>query len=288
MTQKHSLRSLLLWLCTCCCLLSSQCPARIPKKIWQTYKTKDLPRPARKAQRTWLARNPEYEYMLWDDTDITSYVDTHTGSNMRTMFHSVPLGVMKADIWRYLIIADKGGIYSDIDSECCKPIRLWVPKRISKKSHVLLLAVEDLRNFCQWTFAATPKHPAMRFVCRYMVNRWKQNGIDIKNENSVYESTGPNMWTDAIVTYLGIDTEGIPRTQLASTLYQRYVSNRHFRNLVHRKGIILFADDFYSGIASRNLYGGSSFGEGYVPWKHEINNTKTYELLPNRWKPVIP
>ncbi len=30
--------------------------SKIPKKIWQTYKTKQLPYPAREAQSTWLKK----------------------------------------------------------------------------------------------------------------------------------------------------------------------------------------------------------------------------------------
>ena len=41
------------------------------------------------------------------------------------MFTSYPLGVMKADFWRYCIMFVEGGIYSDIDTESYVPINQW-------------------------------------------------------------------------------------------------------------------------------------------------------------------
>jgi inositol phosphorylceramide mannosyltransferase catalytic subunit len=240
--------------------------ALIPKTIWQTYKTKSLPKEASILQETWTAKNPGYAYFLWDDADIASYIHKKWDLDTEQFFLALPLGVMKADLWRYLILTTDGGVYSDVDSECCSPADTWGANIKKRSSHALLIGLENDTHFCQWTLAATPHHPAMKHVCKFIVDRWKATGIDTKNPNFVHKSTGPGVWTDALIDYLGISTQKIPAGKEARYVYDRYVQDQKFRKRVNRKGLYLFPKEFYSGQASRNLYGSQNFGDGYIRW----------------------
>lgn len=51
--------------------------SKIPLRIWQTYKTKDLPAPAREARSNWIEHNPEFTHSLLEDIEIRSYIEEY-------------------------------------------------------------------------------------------------------------------------------------------------------------------------------------------------------------------
>ncbi|HSX10490.1 MAG TPA: glycosyltransferase, partial [Chlamydiales bacterium] len=165
----------------------------LPHLIWQTDKTKDLSPRALETRQTWIDLNPGYRYSLYDDADIETYIQQKWPPEYLAFFHALPLGVMKADLWRYLVLTTEGGIYSDIDSVCLIPIRDW---QVRDRPHVLLIDTDsDTGQFCQWTFAATPHHPALEFLCNYALKRWQKRGITHCADGSidVLGATGPTL-----------------------------------------------------------------------------------------------
>lgn len=244
------------------------CMEKIPKLIWQTYLTKNLPKPAKAAQKTWLQLNPDYNYALWDDQDLELYIQTNWDPLTFSFFKALPLGVMKADLWRYLIIAMEGGVYSDIDSICCKPIRDWGFEIDKDIANVMLLGLENDGCFCQWTIAATPNHPAMHYVATFLVNNWLERGIDVSYPHFVHATTGPSIWTNALFNYLKV--EGIS----PGDMYKKYEADASFKEYVNSLGVWLYPKSFYEGDASRNLYGSQFFGDGYVQWIREKDKLK--------------
>lgn len=235
----------------------------IPNYIWQTYKTKTLPQLARKCQKTWL-KNSTFKYHLFDDMDIELYILNNWDPLYLSFFHSLPLGVMKADLWRYMIIATEGGVYSDIDSKCLTSLKKWSISVCSTDKHILVLGLENDSDFCQWTFAATKNHPAMHFVCQFLLQNWMKNGINISDPHFVHATTGPSIWTSALKHYLSIDP-----SFCAGDIFNQYTNDSAFRNLVNDKGIWILSKDIFSGTWSCNLYGSQIFNDGYVKWIDE-------------------
>lgn len=244
---------------------------RIPKTIWQTYKTKKLPRPAHQAQQTWKKFNPGYSYFLFDDADIEQYISEKWDTDTLAFYKELHVGAMKADLWRYLILATEGGVYSDIDSICLIPVKHWLPDRKTRHQNVLVISLNSNNSrFCQWTIAATPNHPAMQHVCRFIVERWKREGMKESNtEDFVFETTGPVIWTRALLDYLHEPLNTPPLK-----LYHRYQTDRSFRKYVHQKGIFITPKRFFSGTATKNLVGSCRFGNGYNRWREEIKKHK--------------
>lgn len=97
----------------------------IPKIIWQTheYEYEDLPYPYNLNSLTWQEMNPDFEYRYASadqrHEDIKKY-----GADVLDFYLSIhsDLGldqnVLKADIWRYVVLRQFGGIYADLDSVC--------------------------------------------------------------------------------------------------------------------------------------------------------------------------
>jgi hypothetical protein len=239
----------------------------IPRKIWQTYRDKQLPRPAAEVRESWLRLNPNYEYTFMDDAEIEEYVITACDPEMYEFFKALPIGVMKADLWRYLIVADRGGIYTDIDTLCYLPIDYWITflcslNKIEAGKPLLFVGLENERGFCQWTFMATPKHPAMSFVCRYLLDNWRKNGLSLHASSFIHITTGPTIWKSALLNYLNE-----PESTKTSVIWNKYNSDKGFRKKVNDLGVYLLSYEFYNGFAMGHLNGSTQFKEGYISWK---------------------
>ncbi|MES2273435.1 MAG: glycosyltransferase [Chlamydiota bacterium] len=229
--------------------------SKIPPSIWQTYKTTALPTSALEARHTWIHLNPEFSCFLYDDIDIESYIQQNWPSDFLDFFHALPIGAMKADLWRYLILASEGGVYSDIDSLCILPIREWLLKESIPSSHILLVDLDcNQSQFCQWTFAATPRHPAMHYICYYVLNQWKQKGIvfGLDGKINVLATTGPVIFSEAIKSYIGesLDTG-------ASTILKKYTLDKTYRERLNRLGVFFTNKGFFNGHAAKNLFWGT-------------------------------
>jgi mannosyltransferase OCH1-like enzyme len=96
-------------------------PVDIPKIIWQThnYEYSDLPIHFKKIAQTWKNLNPGWEYRYVSHTEREEIVKKYP---MIWKYYPTQDGVCQADIWRYLVTYEHGGVYADMDSVCTEPI----------------------------------------------------------------------------------------------------------------------------------------------------------------------
>jgi len=176
---------------------------------------------------------------------------------MYDFFTHLPLGVMKADLWRYLILTTHGGVYTDIDSVCNLPINEWFMGFTGPDALVISPEKDSEIHFCQWTIYCTKEHPAMRFITKYILQQYRDNGIDTSNEHFVHQTTGPSVWTKAIKAYLNMNDK------TAQQLFEHYTADKKG---FEAKGIYILSADHFQGIYSKNVYGSLFFGDGYLKW----------------------
>jgi mannosyltransferase OCH1-like enzyme len=86
----------------------------IPKIIYLSYKTKDIPE---YVMKKWNEIYPDYEVKLYDNTDCINFLKTEYNDEYVDIFNYIKDGPIKADFWRVCILYKYGGIYSDIDIE---------------------------------------------------------------------------------------------------------------------------------------------------------------------------
>jgi mannosyltransferase OCH1-like enzyme len=91
-----------------------QNPQPFPKIIHQTWKTKDLTETQRKWQESVRNLYPDYQYILWDDTDIENFVKQYFSYYYETWKNLHPF-IKKVDAVRYMWMYLIGGIYFDLD-----------------------------------------------------------------------------------------------------------------------------------------------------------------------------
>lgn len=230
----------------------------IPNIIWQTYKTpiNDIPNYAKECIQSWHINNPEYQHFYMDDESAASFILQEYGEEWHSIFLNCKIGVMRGDIWRYLIIYKHGGIYADVDTLCKYPASTWI-----KPSYDFILAPESEKKFCQWTFAAAPGSPIMKAVIDEMKIRLKN--IDYTKPDFIHDTTGPHLWTEAILGYLEATTENIILDADKINLLPKAIESNLY---VYGK----YQWKLFNGDIVQHMYASSTWNDGqWTQWKED-------------------
>jgi mannosyltransferase OCH1-like enzyme len=126
---------------------------KIPKIIWQTMKTNEVPVFMKSYADSWINLNPEYEYRFCDDNDIIDFLKKDFPEYLEG-YNNLKYGASKADLWRYLIIYKYGGVYSDIDCMCINALRKWI-----NKDSTFVTALGTNNDICQWLIISVANNP---------------------------------------------------------------------------------------------------------------------------------
>lgn len=92
----------------------------IPKIIFQTWKTYDVPDQWKYAQKTVKEKNKDWKYMLLSDEDNLQIVKKNF-PDFLPYFINFKYNIQRADAIRYIVLYLYGGIYLDLDYQAIKP-----------------------------------------------------------------------------------------------------------------------------------------------------------------------
>ncbi|PVH77649.1 glycosyltransferase family 32 protein, partial [Cadophora sp. DSE1049] len=194
-----------------------------PKKIWQSGSQSTRENWAEQTE-TWTSMNEDWNHEWLTDADDTNTLfveDSFQGRPaLLTFWRDLNVPVLRAEFVRYLTMLAKGGVYSDVDTSCIKPIEEWIPSRFDDQiiNAVIGIEYDDSTsnmfgrpvNFCQRTMMAKPRHPIFEAVVARVVYHFEylariQNtdlaGLEVE-EKEVLEATGPGAFTDAVMESL--------------------------------------------------------------------------------------
>lgn len=196
--------------------------SKFPAYVWQTWKYT----PAhgefafREQEATWTQLHPGFTHEVITDEVAASLVKLFYASvpDVLEAYEALPLPVLKADFFRYLILLARGGVYSDIDTSALKSALEWIPESVPRDAVGLVVGIEadpdrpDWHDwysrriqFCQWTIQSKPGHPVLREVVAAITGetlRRKRAGmLSGVKDSGVIEFTGPAVWTDVIFSY---------------------------------------------------------------------------------------
>ena len=178
----------------------------IPKKIYQTHKSKEEIEKNPKlvdSVKTWKEQQKNgFEYYFFNNEDCDSFIKENFDGNVYQAYNNLPMGVMKADLWRYCIIYINGGIYADSDTIC----KVNANEIINNNKGLLLVVPENGTTFfCQWVFAAPPKSPILKKIIDNVVSQienMENIRKNVKPDDIIHEVTGPSIYTKSILDYL--------------------------------------------------------------------------------------
>ncbi|KAL8738722.1 MAG: hypothetical protein Q9181_000544 [Wetmoreana brouardii] len=199
---------------------------KFPAYIWQTWKYTpadgDFADNFRAAEASWTEKHPGFVHEVVTDKAAVYLMKYLYASVPEVLeaYNALPLPILKADFFRYLILLARGGIYTDIDTTAIVSTTDWIPAEVPRSTIGLVVGIEADPDrpdwakwfsrriqFCQWTIQAKAGHPVLRDVVATVTEdilRMKKKGIlkDHKMDKSTVEFTGPAVWTDAIFNYL--------------------------------------------------------------------------------------
>jgi hypothetical protein len=175
----------------------------IPCVLWQTYKTKFPPQKSLESIHSWLKNNPLMQWYYMNDEKCDQLIKNNFTKNFYDMYSLLPFGVMKADVWRVAVIYVYGGIYSDLDTKCLKPVESWL---LPDKD--LIVYVETPNGaICNYTFAAVPKHPALLTVLNMFMELYSSPSFLDKNSPTPIQDFGAHGWSFGILKHYGLENK---------------------------------------------------------------------------------
>lgn len=62
---------------------------------------------------------------MYDDRDLQDYLSTHLKDG-GALYAALKTPVERADLWRYVVMCAHGGIYTDADTLCIRPVQVRV------------------------------------------------------------------------------------------------------------------------------------------------------------------
>ena len=98
----------------------------IPARIFQTWKTKELPGNFGFWRSTLVEKNKYFEFELWDDLDNRKFIEESAAWFLPT-WDSYRAEIYRVDVVRYFYLYLKGGFYIDLDTECLRPLDNFLP-----------------------------------------------------------------------------------------------------------------------------------------------------------------
>ena len=223
----------------------------IPRIIWQTSRTRQLVEEALGCRDLWLERARGWAYRLMDDEEAHEFTHDCYPGEVAATYDAFPLGVMRADFWRVLIVHHCGGLYADTDTAPLAPPSSWV-----RPDDGLLVAAENDVHLCNWTFAAEPAHPALGQLIELIVSR-AAGGINQRYEHFVHHHSGPGIFTDGIRTWLGRTSAHPPDLVAASAAGEL------------PKGVRILDAAAFNGSHVKHFFASVSWPDDYASWRSE-------------------
>ena len=286
----------------------------VPRLIHQTWKSSKVDAPHVRNVRSWVEMNPDWEYRLWTDSDIRLLVARRFPDYLE-MFDSYPLQIQRADMFRYFVMYEYGGVYADMDFEALVPLSeiLDDDLRIENKfqdsidlvstessddNHVCAMVSQEPvvhahvlyhvnRLACNAITISAPGHPFWLHIIEYAREIWK----NAKDKSDVLSTTGPKMMNEALRAYVvGLTkiqsqkTKDIYISTLSHTTH-RYMEARNHRetapvHLVKPETFYPFFDDRSEFLKSKCET--SVLDKKCASWKHMMSVTDAERTCANR------
>ena len=188
----------------------------IPKFIYQTPKRKDALPPLLQQNIEHIRTiNKGWSHRLFDDAEIEAFIEGTYGQDVLALYRRIePLyGAARADLFRYLLIYETGGVYLDIKSSTERALN-----SVLRESDEFILSHWSDRpghrhfgwgrhpelgprgEYQNWHIIAAPKHPFLRSVIDRVLDNIRhynpaRSGV---GKMAVLRVTGPIAYTQAI------------------------------------------------------------------------------------------
>jgi inositol phosphorylceramide mannosyltransferase catalytic subunit len=225
----------------------------IPKIIYQTFESWDtVPDEFKKRISIFRKINSNYEYKFYSNEDCEAYIKNVYGKTIFNIYNSLSpeYAAARADLFRYLLIYDKGGVYFDIKSYPIQPL----DKILSEEDEILLscwhspnqehILKTGFGEFLNWFVIARPRHPFLKEVILLVFKKILESSPNqYSGKTGVLNLTGPITFTQAIFPILNNYPHTFKKNSFEKTLsyngakipdhpYERFDWHKHTRSFI--------------------------------------------------------
>lgn len=139
-----------------------------------------------KCMQTWTDKNPDYKVVLWDN-DALNESNWKNAKQLHDMLNKKDYAGV-ADVMRYEILHEHGGVYIDADSVCLKPLEDW----LLDCDAFACWEQEHIRNnlIANGFLGSVPQSEAMRLCIEEVATK------DCTEDKLAWLITGPMLVTD--------------------------------------------------------------------------------------------
>lgn len=227
---------------------------KIPNICYQTWVNHKFGRSHFAEIRSFRQRNSDISFVLFNEEMLNRYMRDFWGHHrIYQIFLDSKFGPMRADIFRYCILYEKGGYYFDISKGCDVPLR-----SIHNSQSEAVISFEDNYHgwdlsdrvkkrldfpdnlVIQWGFGFAKGHPILERI----INSIVENEADFRGKTfaipkeAILDYTGPRSFTKVVhesigslssetVTQVGVDFLGHGHYALKGS-YVRYFTKKHY------------------------------------------------------------
>lgn len=192
----------------------------IPKLLHFTARNKNEIHPVlMSCIDSWRIKNPEWDLIIYDDQDIECILKNHSERIYRAYKKiSKSHGAARSDFFRYFILYEKGGAYSDLKSGCVRSL-----DEIAATIDDIFLShwgnrtgaeykgfqnddyFKEHGELINWFIMAKKNHHALKFTLESVINNINNyNPFEHKDHKiSVLHLTGPVAFSLAVKKQLG-------------------------------------------------------------------------------------
>ena len=264
-------------------------------RVWQTGPTRlddeHTPERLRDSIQGMRLDNPDVGFEYLDDNEQRAWVVDHFPSDVVDLYDGLPNNVMRADLWRYMVIAKEGGIYLDADVYLMSPFREWQALHPTMGGDDgwgrcdVIIGMENDTHLCQWALVSIrPEHPLMVHAMNFIIERvadhtkkslqWKDLSKTRDPDNFVHVTTGPGVWTEAVADYFGLEccVEALSLVNILERNGGKIISANGVEGFVvgASQSIEPPAKDGNVCVFRSDFFGGGLLGNGYMSqWPQE-------------------
>ncbi|OOF98791.1 glycosyltransferase family 32 protein, partial [Aspergillus carbonarius ITEM 5010] len=186
-----------------------------PLKLWQKTGPKGLTPISESYISTWTTLNPTLRHEILSDASSAAYVDSaykETWPSIASLYHSIQVPIVKADLLRLLILYADGGIWSDLDVGCELSIHNWGVLGLgeaTKNEIDMIVGLEfDGWQFASWTVLSRAGSMHMKAAIEYVAgqlegiaerNNVTVDGVTMEMIPDVVDASGPQALTLAVL-----------------------------------------------------------------------------------------
>ncbi|PRY61387.1 mannosyltransferase OCH1-like enzyme [Vreelandella songnenensis] len=193
--------------------LSPKGKAAIPRTLWQTNFTDQVTLPVYLNYLFNRLMAPRFEYRFMVTQARRQFIAENCEDEVLACYDRLQIGAAQADLWRLIVLHQKGGVYLDIDAHAIWPLASILGKRREE-----LYVITRLKQFSNYFIASKPHNPNLAALIQQVCANIEANEL-----TNVFDITGPGVFNQVL------DIESVPGVSYRHACNQGSFTNEHFQ-----------------------------------------------------------